>query len=602
MRFILIILFTVCFSPLCAAIYEYTLQAMAPNAHTYLVTVEVRPQAGDHSLLKIPAWRPGRYYEQDFAAGVSHFSVTNENGDPLDWDKSDKDTWRIWHMTRPGKIVAKYRYYANNMDSGSSYYDENHYYFNPANLFMYLDGQYDGDVRLRLPDVPADWKLASALDRDGDGSLVAESYHKFIDSPSILAKEMIQTSFEDQGTTFYLHFHGQVIDGSDETIGAVRDMVKAIAMEESAIFGGYPFDEFHFLYRFLPYPLGHGVEHEFSTVISVGASVTENESRFVGRLQGLTAHELWHAWNVKRLRPAALWPYDYSSPQYTSLHWFTEGVTDYYTKLILKRAGLVSEEQFFNMISGVIGSMENNYASTVVSPSMSSLDSWLVRSEYGNPDHGISYYTQGSWLGLLMDIELRSRTDNEVSFDDVFRYLWEQYYLQDRGVPEDGVQDALEALSHSSWDAFFADYVHGVTDMDYKAILDDAGLELVVEEDQEPGAQGLGIIRYDNISQGLLVRKVHPEGDVFRAGMGADQLIMEIDGQPATEMDLDDYVNGLRTGSTIRMKVLKNFSYLEDVEVTYERNYVPRDHSLEKQDRLKKKEEKLLTDWMSSKQ
>ena len=602
MRFFLTALLSLALTGISAADYEYTLRALSPNAHTYEVEVVVTPQSGEFTLLKIPSWRPGRYYEQDFAAAISFFSATDHHDESLNWEKVDKDTWKVWHRGTPTKIKATYRAYANNMDSGSSYYDEDHYYFNPVNIFMYVPGRFNGNVRLHLPDVPADWKLASALTRSEDGKyLTADTYHEFADSPTILAKDMIQTSFEDEGTTFYLHFHGDVIDGSDETIAAVAEMVKVIAQEESAIFGGYPFDEFHFLYRFLPYQLGHGVEHEFSTVISVGASVTDTKDRFVRRLQSLTAHELWHAWNVKRLRPAAMWPYDYGTPQYTNLHWFTEGVTDYYTKLILHRAGLADEEQYFNMVSGVISSMENNYASQVVSPSMSSMNSWLVRSDYKDPDHGISYYTQGSWIGLLIELELRARTDNEVSFDDVFRYLWDRYYLQDEGVPEDGIQDALETLSGSSWDQFFDDHVHGVEPVDYDGVFNQVGLELTVTDQENPGARGLGIIQYDNLSQGILIRKINPAGDAFLGGLGQDMLIMEIDGQSPESIDLDDYINELRPGKKIEMKVLKNFSTLDEVTVTYEGRSVPRSYELGKSRRINRKQAELIEDWLAPK-
>ncbi|MDP5168900.1 MAG: hypothetical protein NWR72_01540 [Bacteroidia bacterium] len=602
MRFFLVLLLAGIATSLSGADYEYTLRALSPNTHTYEVELLVSPKGDESTTLSIPSWRPGRYYEQDFAAGISHFEAFDQDGAPLAFHKTNKDSWAIRYTSKPRKIKVRYQFYANNMDSGSSYFDQDHYYFNPANLFMYVPGNYAGDVRLYLPEVPAEWKLASALKRSEDGKyLSASSYHEFVDSPTILAKDIIQTSFEDNGTTFYLHFHGQVIDSSPETIKAVADMVKAVAQEEAAVFGGYPFDEFHFLYRFLPYQLGHGVEHEKSTVISVGSTVTENKTRFVGRLQSLTAHELWHAWNVKRLRPAAMWPYDYSKPQYTTLHWFTEGVTDYYTQLIMYRAGLIEESQFFSLLAGPIRSLENNYATTVVSPSMSSYDAWLVRSEYGDPDHGISYYTLGSRVGFLMDMELRARTGNKASLDGLFRYLWDKYYLQGLGVPEDGIQDALETLSGSSWDAFFEDYVHGTKKVDYAAIFDKVGLELLKIGTEDIGLQALGILQTDNISQGILIRKIHPNGDAFLAGLGKDQLIIEIDGKPVADMDVDKYVSSIPWKRSITMKVLMNYTTVEDVTVVKKGSYVPYGFELAKKEKITKEQKALLADWMATK-
>ncbi len=586
-----------------AADYEYTLRALAPNTHTYQVEVEVAAQSGEFTLLRLAAWRPGRYYEQDFAAAISQFQVRDAAGANLRWDKVDHHTWRVWHASRPGKIRASYHVYADNMDSGSSYFDKDHYYFNPVNLFMFVPGRYDGDVRLHLPELPADWKLASSLKMAEDGkTLLASSYHELADSPTILAKDMIQISFQDQGATFYLHFHGDVIDRSPETIEAVADMLKAIAREEAAIFGGYPFDEFHFLYRFLPFQLGHGVEHEKSTVISVGASVTDTKEHFVGRLKSLTAHELFHAWNVKRLRPASMWPYDYSKPQYTTLHWFTEGVTDYYTQLVMYRAGLLTEAQFMGILAGTLANLDNNFASSVVSPSMSGYDAWLVRSEYGNPDHGISYYTQGSRLGLLLDLELRNRTENKVNLDVVFRYLWDKYFLQGAGMPEDGVQEACETLTKSSWDEFFDKYVHGTSPVDYTAILEPAGLILNSTQSETPGLRGLGILQSDVISQGILIRKIHPLGDAFVAGIGKNDLILEIDGRSVQGLNADTYVNELKRGKEIRMKVLVNYKDVQEFRVRYEGRYVPLQYTLARGKKLQPAQQQLLDSWMRSAQ
>lgn len=595
----LLLLFSTSF-PLFAAEYEYTLRWLPAHTHTYVVEVAFTPSEAGSSTLMLPSWRPGRYFEQDFSAGISHFEVVDDKEKALLWRKTNKDSWVISYEGRPSRIVARYHFFANNMDSGSSYFDEEHLYFNPINLFMYLPGRLDGDVVLSIPELPSVWKMASALTRLADGkTFTAKSYHEFVDSPTILAKEIIQTSFVDQGATFHLHFHGAVIDTSASTIAAVADMVRAIAQQQSAVFGGYPFEAFHFLYRFLPYQLGHGVEHEFSTVISVGSSVTENQERFVGRLKSLTSHELWHAWNVKRLRPEAMWPYDYSGPQYTSLHWFTEGVTDYYTNLMMLRAGYIDENTFFATLANTINSLEGNYASQVVSPSMSSMDAWLSRSDYGNPDYNISYYTLGSRLGFLIDMELRSRTQNRVSFDDAFRYMWKTYYLEGKGFPEDGVQQALETLSGDSWEAFFQQYVHGTGPIDYAGILSGMGLELKSVDAVDPGLRGIGIMQSDKIAQGILLRSVHPGSDAFAAGLGSDQLILEIDGQSATQMNADEYLNKLRKGDSLTLKVLKNFRTVEEVVVVYRKSYTPRSMSIDRKKRISQQQKDWLSDWMA---
>ena len=375
------------------------------------------------------------------------------------------------------------------------------------------------------------------------------------DSPTVFAKEMKQLQFELDGTTFYAHFQGSY-EGGEEVDKKVVEYLTAICREQGAIFGGFPFEEYHFIYRLVPYQMRHAVEHSNSASFALPSTVVANENAVKGGIAGISSHEFWHVWNVKRIRPAALWPYDYRSPQYTGLHWFTEGVTDYYTNLTLVRAGITSEEQYLRQLARTIQSLENSYAASVVSPTASSVDSWLATSPYAHPDHRISYYTLGSRLGLLLDLEARKRTEGEVSLDDVFRYLHEKYYQQNKGVPEEGVQQTLETLTNSDWSDFFNRYVHGTAPIDYKDIFEVFGLELEVKENSSMSKRDIGIIQIESIDQGILLKKLHPGGDAFKAGLGVNDVILEIDGKKATEVDLDEYVGKLKKRRKYTVKCL----------------------------------------------
>ncbi|MDX2250003.1 MAG: PDZ domain-containing protein [Bacteroidia bacterium] len=591
------------FSSLCASVsaadYNYTLTWLAPHTHTYVVSLTVSPQTGTSTEFQLPVWRPGRYRTQDFAAAVSNFSAKDEAGKSLSWERTDVNTWRVQHSPDK-KIVIAYHYYANNMDAGSSYLGQEQVYFNPVNLFMYVPGRLEGSVSLQIPDKPADWRVATQMKHTAGTTLFeSPTYHDFADSPVVIARKMVTLSFELQNTTFYLHFQGDY-KGDKSVDDVAVETVKKICAEQGAIFGRFPFTEYHFIYRLLPYQIRHAVEHSNSASFALPITVSESAKSIVTGIGGISAHELWHAWNVKRIRPAALWPYDYSQPQYTHLHWFTEGLTEYYASLTLVRAGLISEEQFFTRITNNMDALENNYATTIVSPAESSFESWLDNSSYKHPHREISYYALGNRLGLLMDLALREKSEEAVTLDALFNYLLLEYYDKNQGVPENGIQLAMEALTRTSWQDFFDKYVYGTEPIPYKEFLEPFGLELSTATETKPGARGFGIISYENMGQGILIRKLHPGGDAYTGGLAENDIILEIDGKTASGMSLDEYVNGLKKGDKINIRVFSDFQ-VKELAISYQGNFATQKFTLRKDPRIKEKEAQKLKNWLSAK-
>ncbi|MEL6671688.1 MAG: PDZ domain-containing protein [Bacteroidota bacterium] len=586
------------FMNISAADLTYTLDWLTPNTHTYLVSLEVAPSSGALTEFMLPTWRPGRYILQDYAAAVSHVEVVNEKGEAVSWRKTTPSVWSVENGDHK-RLKITYRYFANNRDAGSSYYAPGQAYFNPINLFMYVKGRMNESVQMTVPALPQDWKIATALKRGSAFNVFeAADYHEFADSPTVFGAEMKQLEFEDEGTTFYLHFHGKY-KGDEKIDQAIVKHVKAICQEQAAIFGSYPFEEYHFIYRLLPLGIRHAVEHTNSASFALPENVTASEPQVISGLCGITSHEFWHAWNVKRIRPAALWPYDYGQPQYTGLHWFTEGVTDYYTNLTLIRAGIRDEAWYFKVVARTLTSLENSYAARIVSPDQSSFNSWLATSPYQHPNHQTSYYSLGSRLGFWLDMEIRQRTNGKKTLDDVFRHLYKTYYQAGQGVPEDGIQKALEKLSGDSWAQFFQDYVYGTKPMDYKRLLRPMGLELVVSQNEQPGKRGIGLSRMEKLDQGMLIRRVSPGSDAYEAGLGPDDIILEVNGAQATSVDFDALVNGMKKGQTITMQVLANFSEVKEIQVPYTGRSIPKKMTLERSEKAKKQQASLRQDWLS---
>lgn len=527
------------------------------NPASQLYTIRVTASAdGEPVVFSLPAWRPGRYILQNYASNVQAARAVDGNGRPVRFRRIDLDSWSV-EPDGAGAVTLAYEFYAAIFDAGSSTLRPDLAYFNPVNLLPWIEGRMDHPVRLTI-EAPSSWQVATQLDpapaAEGH-AFVAPDYHRLADSPTIAAPELTIWDFEVEGVPYHAVFMGR-LDPVVRTREEILDDLAALTREEVALFGVTPFEEYWHLYQLVPYPFGHAVEHEASASYVLSDEVFETEEGYHGFLS-VTAHELFHAWNVKRIRPAALWPYDYSTPQLTRLHWVTEGITSYYDTLVLARAGLITPEEYYEAQAGVIQSLQSSPGREVTSVSLASLTSWFSGYGAGNPNQSISFYTKGALLGLLLDLEIRDLTEGERSLDDVMRRLWEEYYQQGRGYPEDGFQQAVEAVAGSSFDDFFARYVHGTEELPYDSTLAVVGLTARQEADPSRPAATLGFdVRTEEGR--LVVRNVLPEGPAVEAGIMRDDVLVTIDG------------TSVESGGAVR-EILAAHEPGEGVEVTIER-------------------------------
>lgn len=598
-----------------SADYDYMLTWLAPNTHTFVVELTVSQQSGEYTDFKMPAWRPGRYILQDYAAGVTQASAFDGQKKPLRWQKTDKDTWRVFHSGSE-KITLRYLWYANNPDAGSSLLTENEVYINPVNLCMYVPGRMEGSVQLSLPQLPADWKAATALRSAGSpGVYVASSYHEFADMPMVFSPLVHTLKFVVLGnswtiypplsalphqTTFYIHLIGAYTPNAaiDQ---AILTSVEKICREQAALFGkDFPFENYHFIYRFLSGEMRHAVEHSNSASFALPLSVLTTPETAAQGLAGITAHEFFHVWNVKRIRPAAMWPYDYSGPQYTRLQWFTEGVTEYYTQLTLVRAGLITQEQYLTGLARSLQGVENNPANQLISPAEASFNSWLDPSPYANPLYRTSYYSIGAKAGLLLDLELRQRSEGKVSLDSLFTYLYLTYALQQQGVPEDGIQLAAEAISGTSFQAFFERYVYGTAAPDYEKVFQAFGVSYAASSDAS-GLRALGIVQIKELPEGWQIQRIAPGSDAWLAGLDVNDIVLEIDGKSVARQAAAEFKPELKKGRTYPVVLLRNGSS-RTLDIPYEARFLPLTITLTAAPNPGKQEQKRLAQWLDSRQ
>lgn len=576
--------------------YRYTLSWSNPAKHTYEIKLDIAANKGQYTDFAMPRWRPGKYVLQQFAAAVSEVSAKDIAGESLKCHKVNNFTWRVYHKSS-SHISLQYKVFADQVDAGSSYLGEGQAFINPVSLFMYVSGRLNEPVKLQLNNFPSGWHIATSLE-DGmtENSFFTESYHELADQPILLAEEMHSMDFKLGSSKIYLHFQGNY-QGNSQTDRAASSAIASICEEAANIFGGLPFEEYHFIYRLLPYDLQHAVEHLNSSVYVLPAMLTSTPESIVEGIATISAHEFWHIWNVKLIRPAALSPYNYEKEQYTRLHWFTEGVTNYYADLLLMRAGLISQNQFLQRMADAIELVENNFASSVVSPAASSFNSWLSESLYRNPMHKISYYSLGHKLGFLIDLSTRERTRGRVTFDDVFRYLFKAYGKTGNGLPENGVQKALEHLTQSSWEAFFRNYVYGTEKFRYKSLLNEFGLELIADKNQKSGAMGFGIAEWRPTRQGILLQALRARGDAYQGGLQPYDLVLAIDGKSITNINLDDYFNRLAKGTHINLRVFSDFQ-IREVAVRYTQSDIPLKYRIKRKPRPKENARILYQEWL----
>ncbi len=580
--------------------YNYTLSWTHAGSHLYQVSLKTAPLTGAASDFQVPAWRPGRYYIQDYAAGVSGFEAMDASGKPLSWSKVDNDTWRVANPGS-GEIEVRYRFYANTMDAGSSVLNSAQAYFNPSNFFMHLRNAYERPCTLTVASMPDSWRAATALQRLGGAHNVflAADYHELVDCPTILSPSLKTLHSRIDGTDFYFHFQGE-FKGGKETEDAFQGNMGKLIAEEKAIFGEFPMKEYHFIYQLLPYNMGHAVEHKNSSCFAMPNTVGQSPQA-IARLNSITAHEFFHLWNVKRIRPAAMWPYDYQKEAYTNLQWFTEGVTDYYTSLCLARAGLITRDACLTNMARTIQALEANYASQMTSPSQSSFDSWLERSDYFPPYAHISYYTLGTRVGLLLDLRMRAQSGGKSSLDDVFKRLYQDYYLKNKGLEENAVQAAVEAIVGKSFQDFFAQHVHGTTAIDYASFLEPFGLELETKVADGLTWELIGVEKMSETSNGLVIESVRPGTDAANAGLGDNMLIVNVNGKPYKDFDANDFFGKFKKPKELKLGVGTEGGG-EDMVVTWTNTWAPKTYTLVVSKKATAAQTTLLDDWLRSRQ
>ena len=490
------------------------------NAQQHFIKIKVQfPVDENKTIIHLPSWRPGRYELGNFAKNIKNFKVFNDQNKAVNFQKINKDSWEI-SSNETKYIKIEYQYYANELNAGSSYFDEQQLYVNPVNCFLYAEGKEQFPISLEL-NIPENYTIASSLVQENN-FLLAENFDELADSPFICSENLEKQTYIVADTNFHIWFNNQLNIPWERVINDFRNFT----VKQIEDFGEFPVSEYHFLIQSLPYLAYHGVEHLKSTVITLGPSYDLFENRYE-ELLGVCSHELYHVWNVKSIRPKELLPYNFKKENYSELGYIYEGITTYLGDLYLLKSGVFSLETYLRELSKQFQKHFDNPGRFAYSVAQSSYDTWLDGYVPGVPGRKVSIYTEGCLLAFVMDAKIRKATNNKRGIEEVMKRLYYNFAQNNKGYTEKDFIDQLENICGYSFQDFFNDYVHGTTP--YETILLEAldyiGLELIQTPSNSYSEANLGM-KIVNQSNHLLISAIYPGSPAEMAGLSlGDELI-----------------------------------------------------------------------------
>jgi len=435
---------------------KYIVSYSNPHSHYIDIQIEVEVVGSEKLEFQLPAWRPGRYELGNFAKNIQKLAAFDENGEELEAYKRTKDLWEVKCMGNK-KVVLKYNYFGNELNAGSTFLDAKQLYMNPVNCLMYEVGKTEQTCELQLL-LPEEYRVAIALPQSNKNVFRAKNFDELADSPFIASANIQHHSFHVSGTLFHLWFQGEFKPDWDLL---EKDFV-GFTTPQIDVFGDFPTDEYHYLFQVLPHSAYHGVEHCASTVIVLGPSysILKKEGRYEDLL-GVSSHELFHTWNVKRIRPVEMKPYDFTKENYSKLGYLSEGATTWYGDLMLYRGRVFDDAAFFRTFNQILERHYNNPGSSNMSVADSSFDTWLDGYAMGVPNRKSSIYTEGALNTFMLDVEIRKGSNGEKSFDNVLRVFYDNYYKKGKGISEADYKSEVELFAGKEMSDFFSDYIHG---------------------------------------------------------------------------------------------------------------------------------------------
>jgi predicted metalloprotease with PDZ domain len=521
---------------------DYTVSVASVEDQLFHVTTDIKNINEPRLDLALPTWTPGWYTVENYFKNVLRFKITDSKGNRIEPQMVRKQTWRV-ETKGLDSIKVEFDYHAAVLALNQAKITSDFAFFTGTELFLEPVGHRASPSKVRF-ELPKDWKIISALKETSDPmAFTATDYDTLVDCPTEMGTFNV-TQFQVEGKPHYLVTTPANALASDKA-AQFSEMLGKVAVAQSAIFGGLPYEKYVYFYFFArPESNAGGALEHLNSHVSFARGPNPDF------MIGTASHEFFHLWNVKRIRPAEMWPYDYSREDETPLLWVSEGFTNYYASLALYRAGLRTREQFLQNVEGAINGVESDEARGYISPANSSVSTWVG---YDTPvAFGISYYTQGQNLGALLDLSILHDTNAAARLDDVMRALYREFYQKGRGFTTEDMIGIINRLTRRDYHDFYRKYVSGVEIPPYDTLLGYAGYRAQSESRQHPTI-GVGL---DRTSDGVRITRIVAEGPAAKAGLRAGDIVSSVDGVDLQE-DPQTFVQklGERVGKPVKLAI-----------------------------------------------
>jgi predicted metalloprotease with PDZ domain len=411
----------------------------AAKSHNHFLQIQIthhNPHLHSHIQLSIAAWRPGRYELQQYARNIRNVEANDGNGNNLLIHKIDRNNWLV-QSNQAEVIYMNYEYYAYQMDAGGCWVDSNQIYLNFISCLLHVERKHDLPIKIKLA-LPVNYTIACGLMSENN-EIVAENFYQIADSPMVASSTLQYVQYTVDETAFTIWLQGeQQLDKQR----LAEDFTK-FTIAQKQLFGNFPFEKYYFIIQCLPYAHYHGVEHNNSTVIVLGIGKDLHLEHNYQQLLGIASHELFHAWNICKIRPIQMLPYDFSKETYFHTGFVAEGFTTYYGDLMLHRSQIFDNNRYQKELNNVLKQHFQTIGNENYTLSESSLDLWVDGYISGIPDRKVSIYTKGAVLAWLLDLSIQHYTNGEGSLDQVLQILWQDY-----GKPQKGysIQDIFNII------------------------------------------------------------------------------------------------------------------------------------------------------------
>jgi len=549
---------------------RYDVSVEDPKTHRLQVVVDIPDVAGNSLDLVLPSWLPGSYIIRDPARNVRGLRATQSGtSSSLPVVKQDKARWRV---TTGGAshVEVRYEVYGHELSDDGVDVTPDHLYLNAGMFLTYVDGREREPIEVAVH-VPSPWRVYTELPEIGrsPARFRARDYDELVDEPFDCGTP-VELTVRPAGIPHRILLCGR--GGNFEAHQVETDVAKIV---EAAIrlMGGSPLEHYTFFYHLADgrWPVYGGLEHKNSTSIVVGRTAFRPEEDY-RRVLSVTAHEYFHLYNVKRIRPRVLGPFDYTKENYTHLLWAMEGSTDYFGSLILLRAGVLPPPKYLEETGKKLQKYVNTPGRKVASLEEVSFNTWidLYKPYEETPNQSVSYYLKGDLATMCLDLEIRNRTEGRSSVEAVFRTLWEEYGSRDRGLEETEILPVANRVTGLDLAEFFQRYISGTGEIDFSVFLGYAGLKVEPQEhppgkEDEPPAGWLGVNLRDEAGRAR-ISSVIDEGPGRRAGLSPDDEIVALDGQRVTFADLPKSLQRFPPGSSVEVTVFRR-GFLTSVPV-----------------------------------